>query len=47
MEIELILLGILFLLRCIMDYAEFREELRDMHKDDEEDSQENHEQETD
>lgn len=47
MEIELIILGALFLLRCIMDYAEFREDLRDMHQDDEEDTEEDHEQETD
>lgn len=47
MEIELIILGALFLLRCIMDYAEDREELRDMHQDDEEDRKEDHEQETD
>ena len=40
MEIELIILGILFLLRCIMDYAEFRDDLRDMHQDDEEESEE-------
>lgn len=37
METELILLGILFLIMCVMDYAEWREELRDMHNDDDDD----------
>lgn len=32
MEIELIILGILLLLRCIIDYAEFRDDLRDMRR---------------
>lgn len=39
MEIELIILGILFLLRCIMDYAEFRDDLRDMHRGEDKDDE--------
>lgn len=39
MEIELIVLGLLFLLRCIMDYAEFRGELRDMHKNEDQENE--------
>lgn len=39
MEIELIILGALFLIRCIMDYAEFRGELRDMQKDEDQENE--------
>ena len=39
MEIELIILGILFLLRCIMDNAEFRDDLRDMRRGEDKDDE--------
>lgn len=39
MEIELIILGILFLLRCIMDYVEFRDDLRDMRRGEDKDDE--------
>lgn len=47
MEIELIILGFLFLFKCFMDYAEYREELRDMDKEEDPQREEIHEQETD
>lgn len=32
MRTELIILGILFILGCILDYCQFRDELKEMHK---------------
>lgn len=37
MEIELILLGCLFLMGCVIDYIQLKDELRDQNKEDEED----------
>lgn len=36
MTTELIVLGVLFILMCIMDYLEFKDEIKDMKQDDEE-----------
>lgn len=35
MRTEIIILGILFLLGCILDYMQFKEELRDLEQEDE------------
>lgn len=32
MRTELLILGILFILGCILDYCQFRDELKEMHK---------------
>ena len=34
MRTELIILGILFLIGCIIDYKQFKDELRDMQQED-------------
>lgn len=36
MRTELIILGILFLIGCIIDFLQFKDELRDMHREEEE-----------
>lgn len=36
MDIQLLLLGVLFLLSCIMDYTEFKDEIRDQQQEEEE-----------
>lgn len=36
MQTELIILGILFLIGCIIDYKQFKDELRDMSQEEEE-----------
>lgn len=36
MRTELIILGILFLIGCIIDYKQFKDELRDMSQEEEE-----------
>ena len=40
MDIQLLLLGGLFLLSCIMDYIEVRDEIRDQQQEEEEDENE-------
>lgn len=35
MRTELIILGILFLIGCIIDFLQFKDELRDMHQEEE------------
>lgn len=37
MRNELIILGILFLIGCTIDFLQFKDELRDMHQEEEED----------
>lgn len=36
MQTELIILGILFLIGCIIDFLQFKDELRDMSQEEEE-----------
>lgn len=36
MRNELIILGILFLIGCTIDFLQFKDELRDMHREEEE-----------
>lgn len=40
MKVELVLLGVLFLLGCLVDYAEFKDEIRDQREAWEEEEEE-------